>query len=174
MSTKKEKRINDEIIAKEVFVISDEGEKLGKMTRDAALTLAEEEDKDLVEMWLQDGIVLTKIMDYGKYLFKQQKQQSHNKNQSKKTDVKTLKLTYKIGDHDLEIRKNQAVRFAQDGHPLKIMLQLRGRENQYEQIAQEKIRDFITSLAHVYKQEANTKLLKQGTTFNITLYPIKK
>lgn len=54
------------------------------------------------------------------------------------------------------------------------MLQLRGRENQYEQIAQEKIRDFITSLAHVYKQEANTKLLKQGTTFNITLYPIKK
>ena len=107
-------------------------------------------------------------------MFKQQKQQSHNKNQSKKTDVKTLKLTYKIGDHDLEIRKNQAVRFAQDGHPLKIMLQLRGRENQYEQIAQEKIRDFITSLAHVYKQEANTKLLKQGTTFNITLYPIKK
>jgi translation initiation factor IF-3 len=50
MSTKKEKRINDEIIAKEVFVISDEGEKLGKMTRDAALALAEEEDKDLVEM----------------------------------------------------------------------------------------------------------------------------
>lgn len=78
------------------------------MSRDNALNLAGEKDLDLVEVGLQDGIVLAKIVDYGKQLFKQQKQQSHNKGNAKKTELKTTKLTYKIGDHDMEIRRIQA------------------------------------------------------------------
>lgn len=59
-------------------------------------------------MGMQEGIPLVKIMDYGKHLFKQQKQQSGSKSNNKKTEVKTIKLTYKIGDHDIEVRKIQA------------------------------------------------------------------
>jgi translation initiation factor IF-3 len=95
------------------------------MTRDAALNMAGAEDLDLVEMGMQDGIPLAKIMDYGKHLFKQQKQQSHNKGNTKKTEVKTIKLTYKIGDHDLDVRRIQAEGWAKEGHPMKILLQLR-------------------------------------------------
>ncbi len=170
---KNEKRINDSIIARELMVISDSGEPLGKMSRDAALNMAGEQELDLVEMGLQDGIVLAKIMDYGKHLFKQQKQQSHNKSNAKKTEVKTMKLTYKIGEHDIDIRKKQAESWAKEGHPMKIILQLRGRENQYEDLAQDKINEFITSLENVYKKDANQKVAKQGNTFNITLYPKK-
>ena len=107
---KNEKRINDAIIARELMVISDAWEPLGKMTRDAALTLAGSQDLDLVEVGMQDGLPLTKIIDYGKFVFKQQKQQSQNKSNTKKTELKTMKLTYKIGDHDLDVRRNQAER----------------------------------------------------------------
>jgi len=172
-SNKNEKRTNDAIMARELIVITDEGEMLGKMSKDQALSTAESQDLDLVEMGMQDGIPLAKIMDYGKYLFKQQKQQSHNKSQSKKTEMKTMKLTYKIGDHDLDVRRAQAEKWAKEGNPMKILLQLRGRENQYEDLAIEKIEEFIASLEDVYKKDDKSKILKQGNTFNIILHPKK-
>lgn len=112
---KDEKRINDAITARNLAVISEDGEFLGKMSLDEALRKAESLDLDLVEMGgVQDGLPLCKIMDYGKYVFKQQKQQSQNKSQAKKTEMKTMKLTYKIGDHDLDVRRNQAEKWAKE------------------------------------------------------------
>ena len=114
------------------------------MSLSEAINKASALDMDIVEIGMQDGIVLTKMMDYGKFLFKQQK--SQNKSHTKKTELKTIKLTYKIGDHDLEIRKNQAVKFGTAGHPLKIILSLRGRENHYEALAMDKVNEFVASL----------------------------
>lgn len=116
---------------------------------------------------------MAKVIDYGKFLFKQQKQQSQNKSQAKKTEVKTMKLTYKIGDHDLDIRRKQAESWAKEGHPMKIILQLRGRENQYEDLAMARINEFIASLEDVYKKDVAAKILKQGNNFNVMLYPKK-
>lgn len=112
-------------------------------------------------------------MDYGKHVFKQQKQFSQNKSQAKKTELKTMKLTYKIGEHDLEVRKNQAEKWAKEGNPMKIILQLRGRENQYEDLALEKIEEFIARVESFYKRDDKSKLAKQGNTFNIILHPKK-
>lgn len=170
---KNDKRINDAIIARELMVISDTWESLGKMTRDAALTLAGEQDLDLVEVGMQDGIPLTKIIDYGKFVFKQQKQQSQNKSNTKKTELKTMKLTYKIGDHDLDVRRNQAEKWAKEWNPMKIFLQLRGRENQYEDLAVAKIQEFVASMEEFYRKDEKSKVLKQGNTFNLILYPKK-
>ncbi len=167
----KHRRINDEITVPRVSVISEEGESLGVLTIDAALSLAEEREVDLVEMGLQDGVVLTKLMDYGKFLFKQQKSQAQARSHSKKADVKTLKLTYKIGDHDIGIRREQAVKFGAAGHPLKIELRLRGRENHYAEHATAKMQEFINSLADVYKLDA--KITRAGNTFSALLYPKK-
>jgi translation initiation factor IF-3 len=144
------------------------------MTREVALARAEELDLDLVQIGgLQDGIPLAKIVDYGKYLFKQQKQLSSNKSNQKKTELKTMKLTYKIGDHDLDVRRTQAEKWSKEGNPMKIYLQLRGRENQYEDLATAKIEEFILSLDPFYKKDPNSKIIKQGNTFNIVLYPKK-
>ncbi|NRH20621.1 translation initiation factor IF-3 [Candidatus Gracilibacteria bacterium] len=170
---KNDKRINDAIIARELMVISDSGESLGKMTRDAALTLAGEQDLDLVEVGMQEGIPLAKIIDYGKFVFKQQKQQSQNKSNTKKTELKTMKLTYKIGDHDLDVRRKQAEKWAKEGNPMKIFLQLRGRENQYEDLAISKIQEFVASMEEFYRKDEKSKVLKQGNTFNLILYPKK-
>lgn len=170
---KNEKRINDAITARELMVISDSWEPLGKMTRDQALNLAWSQDLDLVEVGMQDGIAMAKIVDYGKFLFKQQKQQAQSKGNQKKTELKTMKLTYKIGDHDLDVRKNQAEGWAKEGNPMKITLQLKGRENQYEDLAIARIEEFIASLTDSYRKDEKSKVLKQGNTFNIILYPKK-
>ncbi|MFA6090942.1 MAG: translation initiation factor IF-3 [Candidatus Gracilibacteria bacterium] len=165
----KAKRINENIRADKVQVIAESGEQLGIMPLSEAISKASALEMDIVEIGMQGGVLLTKMMDYGKFLFKQQK--SQNKSHSKKTDVKTIKLTYKIGDHDLEIRKNQAIKFGTAGHPLKIILSLRGRENHYETLAMDKVNEFVASLAEVYK--ADGKVMKAGNNFSILLH-IKK
>lgn len=142
------------------------------MSLEAALEKAEELELDIVEIGEKDGLVLTKMMDYGKFLFKQQKNLSHGKASSKKADVKTLKITYKIGDHDLQIRRNQAEKFASLGHPLKVMLTLRGRENQYAALAQTKMQEFVNSLSEWYKTQ-DAKITKTANNFSILLYPKK-
>ncbi|OIP54506.1 translation initiation factor IF-3 [Candidatus Gracilibacteria bacterium CG2_30_37_12] len=165
----KAKRTNENIRANKVQVIAESGEQLGIMSLSEAISKASALEMDIVEIGMQGGVVLTKMMDYGKFLFKQQK--SQNKSHSKKTEVKTIKLTYKIGDHDLEIRKNQAIKFGTAGHPLKIILSLRGRENHYEALAMDKVNEFVASLAEVYK--ADGKVMKAGNNFSILLH-IKK
>lgn len=172
MAPEKNRRINEEIVATKISVISEEGEPLGTLSRDEALRLAEEKELDLVEIGQKEGVTMAKVMDYGKFLFKQQKNQAQSRQSSKKADVKTLKLTYKIGDHDLGIRKAQGVKFGEAGHPLKIMLTLRGRENHYESLAMAKMKEFVDSLAEVYKtQEA--KIVKTGNNFSALIYPKK-
>lgn len=170
---KNEKRINQAITARELIVISESGESLWRMSRENALLKAEELDLDLVEVGMQEGITMAKIVDYWKYMFKQQKQQSSNKSHQKKTELKTMKLTYKIGDHDLDVRRVQAEKWAKEGNPMKIILQLRWRENQYEDLAMGKVEEFITSLESSYRKDVNSKILKQGNNFNIILYPKK-
>ena len=72
--------------------------------------------------------------------------------------TQTIKITFKIGEHDLDVKKNQASKFAKAGHPLKVVLFLRWRENQYENIAREKIESFIVMLEDFYK--IDKKLVK--------------
>ena len=109
------------------------------------------------------------MLDYGKFLYKQKKQDQKNKAKGKAPDLKTIKITFKIGDHDLEVKKNQAEKFAKDGHPLKVMLVLRGRENHYEGIAFQKMETFVAMLDGFYK--IDKKLVKAGSNFIVMLLP---
>lgn len=168
----KQKRLNAQIREAQVAVITDAGESLGVLPIDQALEKAESMEMDLVEIGMQNGVVLCKIMDYGKFLFKQQKNISHGKASSKKADVKTLKITYKIGDHDLDIRRKQAEKFASLGHPLKIMLTLRGRENHFSALAEAKMKEFLNSLGEFYKVP-DSKIVKTGNNFSTLIYPKK-
>ena len=85
--------------------------------------------------------------------------------------MKTLRITFKIGDHDLDVKRKQAEKFAEDGHPLKVSLMLRGRENHYGDIAAQKMEDFIESLREIYKADAPVK--RSGNMFNVMMKPIK-
>lgn len=161
--------LNDEIKASKVKLITDEGEVLWEMTLSDAKTKARENALDLMQIGREGELTIVKMLDYGKFLYKQKKQDQKNKAKGKAPDLKTIKITFKIGDHDLEVKKNQAEKFAKDGHPLKVMLVLRGRENHYEGIAFQKMETFVAMLDGFYK--IDKKLVKAGSNFIVMLLP---
>lgn len=169
--SKDNKKINWDIRASRVRVINPAWEQLWILSIEKALQIAEEAEMDLVEIWEQEWIILCKILDYWKFLFKQQKNISKSKTNSKKTELKTIRLTYRIGDHDLEIRRNQVIKFAKDAHPIKIELRLKWRENQYAIQAEEKVTTFVNSLEEIYKLDG--KITKAWNTFFAMLHPKK-
>lgn len=167
----KKRLLNGEIRAKNVQVVTDEGENLWEMTLSEARQKAEELSLDLMEMWKKWDVTIIKMLDYGKFLYRQKKQEQKNKQKWKAPDLKTIRITFKIWEHDLQIRKKQAEKFAAWGHPLKVNLMLRWRENQYGELAAEKMNSFVKSLDEIYKTDGQIK--RSGNTFNAMLKPIK-
>lgn len=167
----KRKALNDEIRAHKVQVITDQGENLGEMSFNEAKALAWEKGLDLMEIWKNWDLSIIKMLDYWKYLYRQKKNEQKQKQKWKTPDLKTLRITFKIWDHDLAIRKKQALKFANANHPLKVTLMLRWRENHYADLASEKINSFVESLSEVYKLE--WQIRKNWNTFIAMLKTIK-
>lgn len=169
----KEKRrpLNDEIRARKVQLITDEGENLWEMSFSEAKVKSAENQLDLMEIWKKWDLSIVKLLDYWKYLYRQKKQEQKNKQKWKAPDLKTIRITFKIWDHDLEIRRKQAEKFWAWWHPLKVTLMLRWRENHYSDLASEKINKFIESLSETYKVEWQVR--KNWNTFIAMLKTLK-
>ncbi|MBI2345056.1 translation initiation factor IF-3 [Candidatus Dependentiae bacterium] len=120
--------INEQIKAYKLKVISEDGENLGIMARDAALSLARQKELDLVMLSDKDEVPLVKIMDFGKSLYIKKKKMAEGKKKQKVIKVKEIKMRPKIGEHDYQTKINQAVGFLQEGHKLKVTLVFSGRE----------------------------------------------
>ena len=125
--------INEQILDKEVRLLSQSGEQLGIVTLDKALSLAEEQDLDLVKISPTANPPVCKIMDYGKYKFEQQK---------KEKELKTLRIGLNISDHDLTYRAKQANEFIKDGNKVKANMMLRGRQQAYVKNGIETLKKF--------------------------------
>jgi len=167
----KKNPLNSEIRARIVQVITDQGENLGEMPFSEARAMSKEKELDLMEIWKKWDVSIVKMLDYWKHLYRVKKQASKQKQQSKTPDLKTIRITYKIWDHDLKIRKKQAEKFWAANHPLKVSLMLRWRENHYAGLAEEKINTFVESLSETYKLEWSIR--KNWNTFIAMLKTIK-
>jgi len=132
-----------------------------------ALERAKQEELDLMEIGQNGDIVIVKMIDYGKHLYRMKKQEQKQKQHGKVAEMKTIRLSYKIGEHDLEVKKKQVEKFFEDGNPLKISLMLRGRENHYGDLAAEKMNKFIQSIEEIYKLDSPVK--RMGNTFHAML-----
>ena len=168
----KKRIINDEIKAKAIQLINENWENLGEMNISEARQKAEEVELDLMKIWKRWDIVIVKMLDYWKYLYKQKKQEQKNKQKWKTPNLKTIRITFRIWDHDLEIRKRQAEKFANAWSTLKISLMLKWRENQYWNIAMRKIESFISSIEKIYKMDGGVK--RNWNIFTAILKPINK
>jgi translation initiation factor IF-3 len=107
----------------------------------------------LMLMSKKDDLAIIKMLDYWKFLYKEKKKIQKAKAVWKKPDLKMIRITFKIWDHDLEIKRKQAEKFAKANHPLKVSLMLRWRENHYANLALEKMESFVKSLSDIYKLE---------------------
>ncbi len=147
-------RVNNQIRTPEVQVIDDKGQQLGVMTVSDALRVAHERNLDLVEVGPQAQPPIAKIMDYGKYIYRKEKQE---KGQTKQKDqeMKTVRVGFKTGVHDLKFKSEQIDGFIKDGHPVKIELTLRGREKALANMGRDKLDNFIKLISEPY-------LIQQG------------
>ena len=117
---KQELPINRQIKAREVQLIGENGEKLGVISFNEALEKAEEKNLDLVLVAPNATPVVCKIMNYGKYKFEQAKKEKEAKKKQKVLEVKEIRVTPNIEEHDFGFKSKNARKFLQDGNKVKI------------------------------------------------------
>lgn len=145
-ANEKKYRTNEQITAPEVRVIDDEGNHVGLMTIAEALAKAKEFEFDLVEIEPTAVPPVCKIIDSGKFQYEQEKQKRKAKAKQKQTETKGVRLSLRIGAHDIEVRMQQAKKFLEQGNEVKVEMVLRGRERGHTEHAKEIIKAFIAGL----------------------------
>ena len=155
---KQELPINGQIRAKEVQLISETGEKLGMVPLSRALDLAGEKKLDLVLVSPNSQIPVCKIMNYGKYKFEQSKKEKEAKKKQKTFEVKEIRITPNIEQHDFEFKVKNARKFLEDGNKVKITVRFRGRELNYVKLGEDNLNKFIEALEDVSTPEKKAVL----------------
>lgn len=150
---KQELPINRQIKAKEVQLIGENGEKLGVISFNEALEKAEEKNLDLVLVAPNATPVVCKIMNYGKYKFEQAKKEKEARKKQKTFEVKEIRITPNIEQHDFEFKAKNARKFIEDGNKVKITVRFRGRELNYVKLGEETLNEFIEKLSDVATPE---------------------
>lgn len=153
--------INNQIRAKEVRVIDETGKQLGLMNISEAIDLAKSKNLDLIQVTQKIDPPVCKIMDYGKYLYQLQKKEKEAK-RHKGGELKGIRLTFAISEHDLEIKARQAEKFLKIGDKVRIEMRLHGREKTLSNFAKEKIKKFIEILEKSIPLKLERDLKKEG------------
>lgn len=120
-------RINNQIRATDVRVIDAEGTNLGIFPVGEALSMAQAQGVDLIEVNADAKPPICKIMEYGKYQYELKKKAQKAKSGAKTTETKSIQIKVGTGDHDLELKARQASGWLKEGHRIKVELYLRGR-----------------------------------------------
>ena len=155
---KQELPINGQIKAKEVQLISDNGEKLGMLPIARALEIAEEKKLDLVLVSPNAQVPVCKIMNYGKYKFEQAKKEKEAKKKQKIQETKELRITPNIEEHDFGFKSKNARKFLTDGNKVKITVRFRGREVNNSKAGEIVLNNFIEKLEDIATVEKQPKL----------------
>ncbi|MFO7813997.1 MAG: translation initiation factor IF-3 [Pelovirga sp.] len=168
----KEANINEDIRARQVRVIDDEGGQLGVLDIDRALELAREQGLDLVEVSPQAEPPVCRIMDYGKYKYQQAKRSSEAKKKQVKFEIKEVKMRPKTDEHDFLFKIKHARRFLEEGNKVKLTIMFRGRENAHPEQGMMQLNKAVEALKDIGQVEAQPS--KMGRFMTMMIGPIKK
>ena len=128
--------INERIKYPQLRVVDSDGKQLGVIDRLKALEIASQRELDLVLVSEKANPPVCRIMDYGKYKFEQEKKAKEARKKSHQTEVKEVKMRYKIDKHDYDVRIGQATKFLKSGDKVKCTVIFRGREIQHSNLAE--------------------------------------
>ena len=166
----KELRINEEIRAAEIRLVSDnEDEQLGIVSVKEALRVARERELDLVEIAPNAKPPVCKLMDYGKYRFDQLKRDKEAKKNQRVVSLKEVKLRINIEEHDFEVKAKNAQKFLAGKDKVKVTIMFRGREITHPEQGIELCRRMAERLADVASVEKAAKV--EGRNMTMILAP---
>lgn len=155
--------MNDEIEYDEVRVVvlnpsGGKDEPVGVMSKPEALAKAKEMGGlDLILVNVNSQPPVCKIADYSKYRYMEEKKKKEKKKASKSTEVKEVKMSYKIDVHDYEVRKKNAAKFIQQGNRVKCSVMFRGREIQHDKLGYELLDKIALDLEKICIMEGKPK-----------------
>ncbi|MBI4994552.1 translation initiation factor IF-3 [Candidatus Peregrinibacteria bacterium] len=150
-------------------LINENDEQVGIVSIEKALALAREAELDLVEVAPVARPPVCKIIDFGKFLYKQKKLEQKQRHASKQQEVKAIRLSMRIGTHDMEVKAKKAKNFLADRNIVKIAMVMRGREMAYMNLAREKMNVFAQMLAQSGEIKEPPK--KQGNNLIMMIGP---
>ena len=159
--------INGQIREKEVQVIDENGEKKGVLPIAEALELAEERNLDLVLVAPNSSPVVCKIMNYGKYKFEQAKKEKESRKNQKAVEIKEIRVSSNIGEHDFNFKSKNARSFLESGNKVKFTLRFRGRELNNVKAGENILNKFAESLEDIATVEKKPFL--EGKTMFVIL-----
>jgi translation initiation factor IF-3 len=152
-------------------VIDDEGNQLGIMTPFDALKIAREKTLDLVEVSPTAQPPVCRIMDYGKYLYQQEKREREAKKHQHQIVVKEVKFRINVDDHDYDTKKNHVLRFLAEGDKVKATIFFRGREMTRQSLGRGILDRLIKDLGD--KAVVEFRPRQEGNTLHLILAPPK-
>jgi translation initiation factor IF-3 len=149
------------------MVIDETGKPLGPQPLASALELAKDRGLDLVEVAPKANPPVCKILDFGAYAYAAEKAYQKQKSHQKRIEVKGIRISFQMGEHDRGVREQQSRKFLAVGHKVKLEMILRGRQNAHKDRAADIMNGFATTLADVGAVEA--PLSQQGNKLFLLL-----
>ena len=168
-------RINEQIRARQVRVVDEEGEQLGIMDPRDALREADARNLDLVEVAPLASPPVCRIMDYGKYRYEQKRRARDSRKHQHTVSVKEIKFRPKIDKHDFEFKTNHVREFLVEGSKVRVTIMFRGREMAHPEFGKDilvKVFEAVKDIAAVDIDPATARL--EGRNMSMTLSPTGK
>ena len=163
-------RSNNRITSPEVQVINSDGENLGVLNLQEAISKAKDENLDLIEIAPNARPPVCKIMDMGKYKYDQQKKLNKAKKKQKKIELKEIKLRPVTEVHDYTFKIKNAQKFLSKGDKVKFTIRFKGRELQHSNLGDELMQKIKTDMQKLGKVELQPKF--DGKQMIMIIQPI--
>ncbi|WP_343750691.1 translation initiation factor IF-3 [Lentibacillus halophilus] len=164
--------VNEKIRAKEVRLIDSNGDQLGVKSRNEALDVAQTQNLDLVMVAPNAKPPVCRIMNYGKYRYEQQKKEKEARKNQKVINVKEVRFTPGIGEHDFKTKLNNARKFLSKGDKVKASVRFRGRAITHKDLGREVLNRMANETNDVATVESKPKM--EGRNMFMMLAPIKE
>lgn len=165
----REFRVNEGIRAREVRVVTAEGEQLGIMPTADALRLARERELDLVEVAPEAIPPVCRIMDFGKYKYQQSRRAKDARKKQTIIQVKEVKMGPKTDEHDYQFKARHVRRFLEGGNKAKVTIRFRGREMAHTELGRRLLDRISRDMADIATIESHAKL--EGRNLVMILTP---
>ncbi len=165
----KEHQVNEAIRAREVRLVGSDGAQLGIKPIKEALRLAQEANLDLVNVAPQANPPVCRIMDYGKYRYEQSKREKEARKKQKVIQVKEIRFSPSIEEHDLQTKLRNVKKFLQSGDKVKLTIRFRGREITHQDLGRAILQRMAKEVEEISEIERKPKL--EGRNMIMILAP---
>lgn len=142
-------RVNERIRIREVRLIDEDGNQLGIVPTQEALQTARERGLDLVEVAPNANPPVARLMDYGKYRYEESRKEREARKKQKQAQIKEIRITPNIDDHDLETKVRHARKFLTNGDKVKVSVRFRGRQNLHRDLGRDLLLRVVGMLSDI-------------------------